>query len=82
MSEFGGRADVQQIPAIAVVINAVLPGSTKLGPLRPYKNAPRMNCCGLDILLTMSGFLKHGLISRVCPFIFSISVIEAAQLPR
>jgi hypothetical protein len=34
MSEFGGRADVQQIQVIAVVMNAVLPSSANFGHYR------------------------------------------------
>jgi hypothetical protein len=40
MSEFGGRADVQQIRVIAVVMNAVLLNSAKRRPLATNENGP------------------------------------------
>ena len=38
MSEFGGGADVQQIHLLALVMNAVLPGSANNRPLESTEN--------------------------------------------
>ena len=52
MSEFGGRADVQQIRVIAPVMITVLPESANYGPLAQTKTATEV-AVYVDIVLVI-----------------------------
>jgi hypothetical protein len=63
MSEFGGRADVQQIPLLALVMITVLPSSARRRPLATNKNGDPKATAD-DIVVPGYAFLRRATPTR------------------